>query len=62
MNGSIARFRGSSKMREKTMTTTCSKYTSYSIHGLEFTYKRLFFPIKKLRKKLILERDPCMQI
>jgi hypothetical protein len=58
MNGSIARFRGSSRRREKTMTTTCSIYTSCSIHGLEFTCKRLFFPIKQVRKKLIPERKP----
>jgi hypothetical protein len=53
VNGSIARFRGSSRRKEKTMTTACSRYTSCSIHGLEFTCKRLFFPIKQVRKKLI---------
>jgi hypothetical protein len=61
MNGSIARFRGSSRRREKTMTTTCSRYTSCSTHGLKFTCKRLFFPIKQVRKKLIPERDPCIR-
>jgi hypothetical protein len=60
MNGSIARFRGSSRRREKTMTINYSGYTSYSNHGLEFTCKTLFFPIKQVRKKLILERNPCM--
>jgi hypothetical protein len=60
MNGIIARFIGSSGRREKTMTITCSRYTSCSIHGLEFTCKILFFPIKKVRKKIIPERDPCM--
>jgi hypothetical protein len=44
------RFRGSSKRRERTMTTTCSRYTSCSIHGLEFTCKILFFPIKKVKE------------
>jgi hypothetical protein len=62
MNGSIARFRGSSRRREKTITIACSRYTYCSIHGLELTSKRLFFPIKKVRKKLTVERDPCMQI
>jgi hypothetical protein len=62
MNGRIARFRGSSRRREKTMTTTSSRYTSCTIHGLEFTCKRLFFPIKQVRKKIIPEIDPCMKI
>jgi hypothetical protein len=62
MNGSIARFIGSSKRREKTVTTTCSIYTSCSIHELEFTCKILFFPIKKVRKKIIPQRDPRMKI
>jgi hypothetical protein len=39
-----------------------TKYTSFSIHGLEFTCKRLFFPVKQVRNKLIPKRDSCMQI
>jgi hypothetical protein len=62
MNGSIARLKSYSRRREKTMTTTCSRYTSCSIHGLEFTCKRLFFPIKQVRKRTMYAdiRRPCM--
>jgi hypothetical protein len=62
-NGSIARFRDSSRRREKTMTTTCSSKPDVPlVVSMDCKCKRLFFPIKQVRKKLIPERDPCMQI
>jgi hypothetical protein len=61
MNGSIARFGGSSIRKEKTMTPTCSRYTSCSIHGLEFTCKRMFLPIKKVIKNLMLDTSTTLR-
>jgi hypothetical protein len=65
MNLSIARFRGSSRRREKTMTTTCSSKPDIPLvvsMDWNLHVKELFFPIKQVRKKLIPERDPCMHI
>jgi hypothetical protein len=58
MNGSITIFKGSSRTREKTIKTTCSRYTSCIIHGLEFTCKILFFPIKQLEKEAYTIKRP----
>jgi hypothetical protein len=58
VNGSIARFRGSSRRREKNSYNDSSPVSmDWNLHVKDCSSQ-----IKQVRKKLIPERDPCMQI
>jgi hypothetical protein len=56
VNGSIARFRGSSRRREKNYNDISPISMDWNLH-----IKYCSSQIKQVRKKII-ERDPCMQI
>jgi hypothetical protein len=57
VNGSIVRFKGSSRRREKNYNDNSLVSMDWNLH-----VKHCPSQIKKVRKKLIPERDPCMQI
>jgi hypothetical protein len=57
VNGSIARFRGSSRRREKNYNDNSPVSMDWNLHVKDCSSQ-----IKQVRKKLIPERDPCMQI
>jgi hypothetical protein len=57
VNGSIARFRGSSRRREKNYNDNSPVSMDWNLHVNGCSSQ-----IKQVRKKLIPERDPCMQI
>jgi hypothetical protein len=57
VNGSIVRFIGSSRRREKNYNNNSPVSMDWNLH-----VKYCCSQIKQVRKKLILERDPCMQI
>jgi hypothetical protein len=57
VNGIIARFIGSSRRREKNYNDNSLVSMYWNLHVKECSSQ-----IKKVRKKIIPEIDPCMQI
>jgi hypothetical protein len=55
VNGSIVRFRGSSRRREKKFNEISPISMDWNLHVKDYSSQ-----IKQVRKKLIQERDPCM--